>query len=288
MIRKRLRSVTMLVCMIFVCGLLAACGADANNAPNPDQIELSEEDQQQWFASAEQFILSMNDAVATGTSVLTQDDPVYGPAFEGWEKALPEIGEVVSVEGESTEFTKNEGTIRMLVKGTSHDAEVVINLEMGTSYYELTGVTTNIIYSFKELMQQAGLNTLLGMGMTFTVLILLSIIIAIFGKVIGGAGREKPARKKKQKEAPAEEAPGRALTEGGQGAEAQTAAAGISGDPMNDPVLTAVIAAAVAAYESDDLSPETVAVIAAAVAAYEGAGKGYVVRKIRKSRRHIS
>lgn len=131
-----------------------------------------------------------------------------------------------------------------------------------------------------ELMKEAGLNTLLGMGMTFLVLILLSFIISLFGKILNGAqsrDRSTPAPARKGTDEAAE-----------RSAAAEVPAAAAETVPAGDDALMAVIAAAVAAYESESLSPEIAAVIAAAVTAYEGVGSGYVVRKIRKSRRHVA
>ena len=129
-----------------------------------------------------------------------------------------------------------------------------------------------------ELMREAALNTVLGMGMTFMVLILLSGIITLFGRGIS-AFQNRPVREK------AEKAPAAPET---KTVEPEVPAAPEASQPAGDGDLLAVLAAAVAAYESDTMSPEIAAVIAAAVAAYEGPGTGYVVRKIRKSRRHVA
>jgi sodium pump decarboxylase gamma subunit len=115
-------------------------------------------------------------------------------------------------------------------------------------------ISTNVTYSFGELMKNAALNTLIGMGTVFVVLILISLIISCFSFI--PKIQEKFAKK----------------------TETQTAAAG--GDVSKDPVV-----AQIAAKEELSNDTELVAVIAAAIAAYEGAGStdGFVVRSIRKS-----
>lgn len=148
-----------------------------------------------------------------------------------------------------------------------------------------------------ELIREAGLNTLLGMGMTFLVLISLSLIIALFGKILNGGFQKKdqapapmplpnaPEKSNAQASLAKEEDDG---TSSGQDQ--------APSDPGEDAELMAVIAAAVAAYEECEVSPETAAVISAAIAAYEaeeGAApvpgvSGFAVRKIRKSRRHVA
>ena len=64
-----------------------------------------------------------------------------------------------------------------MVEGTDHDAVVEILLD---DQLTLTGITTNVKYSMGELMEKAALNTILGMGTVFVVLILISLIISCF------------------------------------------------------------------------------------------------------------
>ena len=106
-------------------------------------------------------------------------------------------------------------------------------------------------YSLGELMEQAGLNTVLGMGTTFIVLIILMALISLFRYIpkLQAAFAKKPEEEAAPAPAPA------------------------------------AAAAVPAAQTTDD--NELIAVIAAAVAASEGAvtTDGYVVRSIRKSRK---
>lgn len=138
-----------------------------------------------------------------------------------------------------------------------------------------------------ELIKEAALNTLLGMGMTFLVLISLSLIITLFGKILNGGFNKPKPEPKKSTPAPAP-APEPEPVE----AVAEPAAAVATGD---DAELMAVISAAVAAYESSDVSPEIAAVIAAAIAASEQktfsgvpSAKNFAARRIRKSRKHVA
>ena len=241
--------ITTLLVIACVFGLVACGGSSSNSAPS--EVELTEEQKQQWYDSASQFVLSMNEAIATGQAEAQMDDPVYGPAFSSWQNALQDIGEVQGIEGKSCSFTKKEGMVTVRVKGSKHDADVVFTMESSDQNYTVTGITTNVEYSMKEKIQQAGMNTLLGMGTTFAVLILLALVIALFGKVVGGASNKSAASKKAPAPAPAPAAP--------------------------------------VVEEIEELADDTelVAVIAAAIAAFEGkqSTDGFVVRSIRKARR---
>lgn len=106
-----------------------------------------------------------------------------------------------------------------------------------------------------SMMKTAGLNTLLGMGMVFVVLVLIIFIISLFEFI--------PKIQKKQAEKKA----------------AKEAAKNVSSQAVEN-----TIAQIIEKEENelcDDL--ELVAVISAAIAAYEGTGAdGFVVRSIKK------
>ena len=119
--KKWLIAVLLVVACVFG---LTACGSSAGSEA-PAELELTEDQRQQWYDSASQFVLAMNDAVQNGTAQEQMDDPVYGPAFSGWENALRDIGEVQDIVGKSCSFTKKEGTVTVTVRGSRHDADVV-------------------------------------------------------------------------------------------------------------------------------------------------------------------
>jgi sodium pump decarboxylase gamma subunit len=132
------------------------------------------------------------------------------------------------------------------------------NVNMNIAYdgdLNITDITFSPIYSMGEAMTKAALNTLLGMGSVFSVLILIMIIIYLFGIIpkIQKASADKKAKKTAAK-------------------------------AENKAALTN---ANVVETETEELVDdyELVAVISAAIAAYEGSGStdGFVVRSIRKS-----
>ncbi len=185
---------------------------------------------------------------------------VYKQGLLSLETALPDLGAVDPKQADPDVIVKTgdkEYEVRFDIHGERHDATVVTSFEKEASVvegitFEPKSIATNVDFSFGELMEQAGLNTLLGMGTTFVVLILLAVIIAIFGKVMSGAAKSKAAA---SAPAPAKAAP------------------------------AAAPAPAVVEEEVDD--GELIAVIAAAIAASEGrtSTDGFVVRSIRKAAR---
>ena len=140
---------------------------------------------------------------------------------------------------------KDELVIDATVQGTKHSALMEIYMsndfmptDMGVTVDKTTG----------EKLENAGLNTLLGMGMAFTVLIIISLIISLFPTLFGGGRKKKESDKE------------------------------IAEKAMDNTISQIA--------EQEDLSndAELVAVIAAAIAAYEGSGStdGFRVRSIRK------
>lgn len=179
-----------------------------------------------------------------------ENGQMYKEAFESWSKAEPEIGEYLGIGEVKTNTVEldvigmpKSGSVVIGLLGTIHDASLEIVFERG----DIASITTNVAYSFGENMAKAGLNTLLGMGTVFVVLILISLLISAF-KVLN------KAQDKKEKDTPAKKAV--------------------------DQTIAQII-------EKEELSDDTelVAVIAAAIATYEGtSADGFVVRSIRRAR----
>ena len=151
------------------------------------------------------------------------------------------------------------GTVTAEIKGQQIIAHAEVQCERGNADIEmiysndlfcrLEGGSLNAKSTFAELMEKAGLNTLIGMGTVFAVLILISLIIALFGLIpkIQAAFSDKGEEQKKP-------------------------------EVVNAPVVTPAV------VEEEDDDTELVAVIAAAIAAYEGSTNtdGFVVRSIRR------
>lgn len=170
--------------------------------------------------------------------------------FESWIRAINEIGSLVSVDDYVAEFNSSGDQIIVNVGCTFEKKTAVVQFIYDTDLYNtLDASATNVNYTFGEKMQKAGLNTLMGMGTVFAVLILIYVLISLFNFI----PKIEAAFSKKN----------------------DTAA------------VTTSVDNAIAQIEkteelTDDL--ELVAVITAAIAASEGSTStdGYVVRSIRR------
>ena len=239
------------LCMT-ICLCLTACGKDEVPA-----TLLSDSDATALAQSAVSLVSGVVSQGIEETYVAQaeyngEDGQVYKNAFESWSKALPDIGEYLG-DGELISNSMEldalgnlaDGAITMEVLGSEHNASIELIVERG----QISAITTNVKYTFGESMEKAGLNTLLGMGTVFVVLILISLIIGLFNfipKIQGLFGKDKK--------------------------------------PANEKAVESTIAQIIEKEElSDDL--ELVAVISAAIASYEGTSSdGFVVRSIRRAR----
>lgn len=173
--------------------------------------------------------------------------------MNSWNKASEEIGDFQGINGINA-VLDDQGSdiiVTMDVSGTKKTAQIEAIFD-GDMKHTLTSMTTNVNYTFGEKMSKAGLNTLMGMGTVFAILILISFIISLF-KYIPNI---QAAFAKKDKEDNATE--------------------------KNDPAIAQIIEKE--EELTDDL--ELIAVITAAIAAssQSGSSDDFIVRSIRRRR----
>ncbi|MBO5030396.1 MAG: OadG family protein [Lachnospiraceae bacterium] len=182
----------------------------------------------------------------SGDSSFSCEGKAISGALTSFESGIEDMGSLKSL-GEPSSAVDDD-TIIVTVPVTGEKAEGSVELIFTNDIYlTLTSCTLNLDETMGQLMTRAALNTLLGMGTVFVVLILISLIISAFGFI-----PKIQASLSKKKEEPVPEAP----------------------------------KAAAVVQEEEELSDdmELVAVIAAAIAAYEGTStEGFQVRSIKRA-----
>lgn len=171
-------------------------------------------------------------------------------AINAWDSARDDVGGLVEMGETEVEYSGDQYTAVVPVQFEKEDADFTYVFEDADGMLTPTSLSVDIQYSMGTILTNAALNTLMGLGTVFVVLVLLIFIISLF-KFIPGS----PAAKKKEETAEA---------------------------PVPAPVAPAPVPAPVPAYDDKEL----VAVITAAIAASEGTSpNGFVVRSIRKINR---
>ncbi|MCH5263356.1 MAG: OadG family protein [Lachnospiraceae bacterium] len=236
--KKLLAILGVITCMFGLC----ACGQEETTQTNYNEDDL--------IAGCVEMLNRIDLNVAQGASNIESysDMPAVYNALLSWQSALPDIGTYDGTNGGTVTASEDEIIVEVNVLGSKHNAVVEFIIDSKTASY--LSITTNVTYSFGELMVKAFLNTVIGMGTVFVVLIFISLIISSFG-LISKVGDKKKAEPKATQSA-------------------------VAADPVVEQIA-----------QKEELAgdAELVAVIAAAIAAYEGSGStdGFVVRSIRKS-----
>ncbi len=192
-----------------------------------------------------------------GTPYLKTDGNAFVSAVDSFEATYEEMGGYGEITGSTAKIDGKQIIVNVDIDGENCDAtaEIIFSNDF---FLKLESASLSKVSTFEDSMAKAGLNTVLGMGTVFAVLILISLIISCLGLVSKfQSGEEK---KSEAKDAPKAE-PAKAV----------------------ENAVAQIVAQEEGAVADDT---ELIAVIAAAIAASQGATStdGFVVRSIKRRR----
>ena len=240
---RKLKSLLAMVCVLALTLAMSVCAFAADTVT---------EDEAANYKSAAETLISQIAGFSDEEieNYLAQDDAFTTATMESWKSVKNELGAYSSIVSQDVEKDGDVVTISTVAQFEKAKADVVLMLDLGQQMY--TSMTYSVQYSLAANMQRAGMNTLMGIGIVFLMLLFLSFVIGLFKYI---EKFQNVGKKKAAEEAPkAEEAPAPAI--------AQSEAA--DEDFADDLELVAVISAAIAAYENTS-------------------GDSFVVRSIKKS-----
>lgn len=240
---RKLKSLLAMVCVLALTLAMSVCAFAADTVT---------EDEAANYKSAAETLISQIAGFSDEEieNYLAQDDAFTTATMETWKSVKDELGAYSSIVSQDVEKDGDVVTISTVAQFEKAKADVVLMLDLGQQMY--TSMTYSVQYSLAANMQRAGMNTLMGIGIVFLMLLFLSFVIGLFKYI---EKFQNVGKKKAAEEAPkAEEAPAPAI--------AQSEAA--DEDFADDLELVAVISAAIAAYENTS-------------------GDSFVVRSIKKS-----
>ena len=240
---RKLKSLLAMVCVLALTLAMSVCAFAADTVT---------EDAAANYKSAAETLISQIAGFSDEEieNYLAQDDAFTTATMESWKSVKDELGAYSSIVSQDVEKDGDVVKISTVAQFEKAKADVVLMLDLGQQMY--TSMTYSVQYSLAANMQRAGMNTLMGIGIVFLMLLFLSFVIGLFKYI---EKFQNVGKKKAAEEAPkAEEAPAPAI--------AQSEAA--DEDFADDLELVAVISAAIAAYENTS-------------------GDSFVVRSIKKS-----
>lgn len=258
------RKITMMLCLCICILGLAACGTDPKSIDYNGMTyqELEDYAVSTWEGLRDMDMVQMEAAVNQIEGMSEAEQTRLMEANEGMEEEMLLIKSWLSVKSQAGEFADID-SFHITTTGKTTTTELTLKFEkrpvMVTVVYQnrdmtVETVTVDLIYSTGEKMQKAAMNTVMGMGTVFIMLIIICLIISGF-RVIPKI-EQKRKEKKEQKEQ----------------AEKAFAAPAAAPEPELIPAVSP---------RADDL--ELAAVIAAAVAAYTGQSEDdFIVRSIKR------
>ncbi len=253
--KKFLRFLTILGIAACLFGV-SACNSGKSDAGLPLPIE-----EGRLTDYVDQMVDGIRSVVEQGQIEQYASNSVIYNGLTAWESCLDDLGEYAGLTDYDLSYDGEEISAQATVDGTENDLLLTLTLAGDGT---LTGISVSPVRSLGDLMLDALLNTILGMGTVFLVLILIYGLISSFKFI--NLFQEK--RKK------------------GSGAGAGTSRGRVSAAPAPGPVPGTAPAAQEPAFPGEELSEdgELVAVIAAAIAASEGSAdpNAYIVRSIRR------
>ena len=286
--KQNIKKVLLVLCMAVCFFALTACsGSKKESEPVPETIVST------MKTGAENYLKEFDsyddEALATTLKrVQKQKNTVMESAISSWQSSKPDLGRLVSILSEDVERV-SEDSYKVTVRASyekrelefSLTAEEVVSDNYGGTSLAATEMVFTPIFTTGEKLERAAMNTLMGMGTVFLVLIFISFIIASLKNVNtleANYKAKKEAAKAAAEPAPAAPAP------------ASVAPAPVPAAPVPAPAPVPVPVAPAPDPEpvlreeenlADDM--ELVAVITAAISAAACVPvEGLVVRSIRR------
>ncbi len=227
------KRVMLLLCMALCFLSLTACAASTAEEAETAEPQISMYIQQ-VNENLMQSIVSMDESVAAAEeeALLKAEETGLASGVTSWMGVMKDTGAFVNVISSSLELTEDEQfAVTTLAQFENRNVEFksFYELDQQTGQLNPTSMTFSPEYTTGEKMTKAAMNTLMGMGTVFVVLVFISLIIACF-KFINIF--ENKAKTKAQEEAPAA---------------APAPAAAVEENLADDLELVAVITAAIAA-----------------------------------------
>lgn len=171
--KRILLILSMLTCLF----LMAACGTNKTNDQVPSDPAISEADYQKLGEELLSQITSFDDVTIDSYIQGGQLPEGLAASLSSWKAMRAELGDFKSVT--DTEVTMSDDSVTVVVSAMFSKREGTYTLNMDTEG-NITGGTFDKIYTTGEIFKKALLNTLMGMGTVFVVLIFISFIISLF------------------------------------------------------------------------------------------------------------
>ena len=207
------KKLSLMLCLCIMALTLAACGS-----ADPQDVDYGGMSYSDLQSSAQNLVTSiaasseeeLSAAIETNEQYAKQYAKQYGREYteaeavisllQSWLDTTSDVGTFVGLGEFSIDKTSDTVTVDQIVNFSERDVDVTFVYEYNylTEEIEMTDATADIVYTLGEKLEKAALNTLMGMGTVFCVLILISLIIYCFKFISKVGARRKKLQKQKQ------------------------------------------------------------------------------------------
>lgn len=235
---KHMKKVLLVLCMVAcLLGMTACTGQTKDNSVD---VTLAANLEQVGTQFLELFNnLSETDILSYKEQSEQQKDTVMYSALESWEGVQEDLGSFVAID--TIDVSKTDDGYMIDVNASYEKRKMTFSMGVDENVAQYISMSFNPEYSTGEKLSKAGLNTLMGMGTVFMVLILISLLIYCFNFIHKW---EEAQKAKTQANVPAPVPVEAAPVEEEEEEEEE--------DLTDDLELVAVITAAIAAASEDD------------------------------------
>ena len=172
------KKISLLLCLIFTVLTMSACGGDPTQE---DYFGMTYADLQNLAVlNVEQLSVYSTEELAGAAQSIT--DELTLKLIVGWMETTAELGEYQGLDELVIAKANKTVTVDQYINYPGRQVVVsfVLNYDYEVEQLIVTDVGVDIVYTLGEKMEKAALNTLMGMGTVFGVLILISLIIYAF------------------------------------------------------------------------------------------------------------
>ena len=175
--KKRIKYLILSLFMIVMLAL-SACGkkADANNS-------IPEDVSNQLPVQAESLLkqlYGMDDIELEQVIVGVEQNgqTAFAEGVKNFKSTKELVGDLVSIDDTKVSLSEGNYVVKVDYSGENRKSELTLGFDSKTNQVSVFSITPK--YSVMENMEKAALNTLLGMGTVFIILIFISFLISLF------------------------------------------------------------------------------------------------------------
>ena len=139
----------------------------------------SYDDYKSTLENTAQYLSQIDEAGAEAALASSSDDISSG-VMQDWKECRPLVGEFKSCKEFTLEKTGKTLTATLICDYSKKDVKLVYVFDLINDEITLKAINVEPVYTLGETMKKAGLNTVMGIGIVFVMLVLMSLLISCF------------------------------------------------------------------------------------------------------------